>query len=447
MLSGILDFFIRFRGGVTALFLLVFFSYALGKVGSLSAFSATYWMQMFSFQDYPSSEELYAYLIELRTGIPPLLSALEIYSFNTWGDNTWIFEVLYQYGLITLCVLPIFFSNFRWPQLLWCMGASILLLRAIAKIHPGNPQYYDVLLPVFLMVYLLSSEASFFFRGKKWLGIFPALIAGIFLGFSELTRPFMLALLPLLLAYNFFHYLQNRQYISLTAFLLPVLLISGGWHAKLLYFNHGQVIWSNSSGTNLYRAWSGFVDNEALSQELQEETPPLLYGRWQNLNTQIHYENSELRKRYVIEGVLRQPGKALGHLWKKTLRFTEPQTAIYSHNPTGWDITLYKLLIKGLFMLFPLLVIRWLWQVIHSPKQFFHRDGVILLVTGFISLMPIIGESGEEARFVVSVAPFLVICGLIAMKQMAQIPWQEKSRQLRSKFASRKPEINTTPET
>ena len=399
----------------------IFIDQAIGLAENNAAFSSTYWMQMFSYQDYPNPQAFCQYLLDLRTGIPPLYSALEIYSFNTWGDNTWIFEDLYQSALITLVLLPLFFSKGKGLHLLWGLLAAWIFFRSIILIHPGNPQYYDVLLPVLLFLYILFTEASLELKEWKAVAIILAALSGLALSMAELSRPFMLALLPLLILYTLYHYIRQKQWLLIGTFLLPILLISGGWHTKLYVYNHGQIIWSNSSGTNLYRAWSDFVDSEALNKELQKEEEPLMWGRWDNLNTQVHYENSQARKKYVWRGIQRNPGRALEKVWKKTLIFIQPQTDIYEHKPRGSYIAIYGFLIKGLFLIFPILLLIELKEIFKRPAHLFSRNWLILSIAGFLSLMPIIGESGEEARFLISVLPFLVVTGMMGIEKIGSL--------------------------
>ncbi len=399
----------------------IFIDQAMGLAENNAAFSSTYWMQMFSYQDYTDPQAFHQYLLDLRTGIPPLYSALEIYSFNTWGDNTWIFEDLYQGAIITLVLLPLFFSKGKGLHLLWGLLAAWIFFRSIILIHPGNPQYYDVLLPVLLILYILYSEASLELRDWKALAILLAFLSGLALSIAELSRPFMLALMPLLILYTLYHFIKHKQWLLIGAFLFPILLVSGGWHSKLYLYNNGQIIWSNSSGTNLYRAWSDFVDSETLNKELQKEEEPLMWGRWDNLNTQVHYENSQVRKEYVWQGIRKNPAKALEKIWKKTLIFIQPQTDIYDHKPRGSYVAMYSFLVKGLFLLFPILLLIEIGQIVKKPIHLFSRNWLILTIAGFLSLMPIIGESGEEARFLISVLPFLILTGMIGIEKITSL--------------------------
>ena len=416
-LSNVLSMLRTYKFAWVAILVWLFVDQGMEISSEKTAFSSTYWMQIFSFQDYGEPDAFRQYLLDLRTGIPPLYSALEIYSFNTWQDNTWIFKDLYQLGMITMCILPLFFTRGKEVLLIAGLLMGWIFFRAGLLIHEGNPQYYDVLLPCFLLLYLLFSEASFALKGWRIIAPLMGFLAGLCLGIAELSRPFMLALVPFLIGYSCFHYLRQKQYISLVIFLLPLLIVSGGWHAKLYVYNNGQVIWSNSSGTNLYRAWSHMVDNEALELELQEEAPPLLYGRWNNLNTQVHYENSQVRKAYVWKAIRHNPGDALKRIWLKTLIFIRPQTDLYAHQPRGNFIAAYKVLVKGIYLLFPILVILGIRKIIKRPSSFFSREWIVVFITGFLSFMPIIGESGEEARFLISVLPFLIICGILLLEE------------------------------
>ena len=425
-LSHIFSYLRRMKFPLFGIFIWVFIDQGIGLAKGNTAFSSTYWMQIFSYQDYTEPQDFYQYLLDLRTGIPPLYSALEIYSFNTWEDSSWIFQNLYQGAIIVLVLLPLFFSKGKGVLLLWGLLTAWVIFRSILLIHPGNPQYYDVLLPVFLLLFILLTEASLATKEWKFFALIPAFLAGLSLSIAELSRPFMLALLPILVVYSLFHFIQHKQWLLVGAFLLPLLMLSGGWHGKLFMYNNGQIIWSNSSGTNLYRAWSEFVDSEALNKELQKEEEPLMWGRWDNLNTQVHYENSQVRKKYVWEGIRKNPGKALMRIWKKTLIFIQPQTDIYDHKPRGSYIAMYSFLVKGLFLVFPILLFLEIRQLIKKPHHFFSRNLLILIITGFLSLMPIIGESGEEARFLVSVLPFLMILGMIGLEKIATLVQNSK---------------------
>jgi len=417
--QSVRSFLHTYRTWIMGLAFAIFAYYASFESHVITAVPATYWMNMFSYKDYTTWEAFKEYLIGLRTGIPPALSGLEIFSYNLLGSSDWIFKGFYRKAIIAIVILPVFFSKRTWREMLWCLGMAVVSFETIIQVHQANPQYYDVLLPLFLLVYFLLSRLSFY-SVSRW--VLPAaLLAGFCLTMAELCRPFMIAIFPFLLGLNLYHYIRRRHWKMLALFLLPILIFSGGWHAKLWHYNHQQVIWSNSSGTNLFRAWSRFVDQEALMLELQEEAPPIMEGRWQNINTQIHYENSQIRKEYVWKGIKSNPNEAFNYLWEKTITFIQPRTDMYANDPQAPVIRVYRIIVRSLFIVFPFLLVSIVVKFVWKPVTIFQVDTWVILVTGFISLMPIIGESGEEARFVISVVPLLTVCGMYVVHDIQLI--------------------------
>ncbi|MEM9718314.1 MAG: hypothetical protein AAGA10_03665 [Bacteroidota bacterium] len=412
------ELFKRYQLWIWGSLFAIFAYYASFKSHIITAIPATYWMQIYSFKDYSSWEAFKDYLIHLRTGIPPALSCLEILSYNLLGGSEWIFKGLYRKAIIAVLILPVFFSKKKWGEMLWCLGMAYVCFESIILIHKGNPQYYDILLPLFILVYFLCSRFTFQPTQSKRLKLLSVMLAGFCLTMAELARPFMIAIVPFLVALNLYHYIRERYWAGVVVFMLPILLFSISWHVKLWHYNEHQVIWSNSSGTNLFRAWSGFVDQEAMNQELMEEAPPVLPGRWENLNTQIHYENSQIRKQYVIQGIKQQPKAALQHLWNKTLLFTRPRTDMYANDPQTPVLSVYRVVVKGLFILLPLLLVYTLVRTLRNPRMLAEVEIWLILTTAFISVMPVIGELGEEARFVISVIPLLIVCGMLGMREL-----------------------------
>ena len=320
---------VRIFSGVLALCILFGFQ----AVKTHEAAASTTWMHVFSYKDFTSPEKVKTYLLELRTGIPPVLSWLEIISYNRSDSIEWITRELYQASIILMFVLPFFFIGKRWESFLIWLLLTLIFFPSLLLIHPGNPQLYDVLMPVLLLGYILLSRRSFREKGSVWITGLFAFLAGFCLTMAELIRPFILLIVPLLIAYNFFQY-RKTSLSRFAIFLLPVLLFSGVWHAKLLY-NHGQLIWSNHGGTNLYRAWAPVVDEPALKAKLLPEEPPVNdFGwAWNNLNTETHARNSKIRQQAVISGILDHPGQAFAHLMKRIADFTRPQIDLYSHRP------------------------------------------------------------------------------------------------------------------
>ena len=220
---------------------------------------------------------------------------------------------------------------------------------------------------------------------------------------TELTRPFVFYLLPLLLlgAYQSFRGL-SRKYLC--CFLAPVVLLSGGWHLHLAVHD-GQMIWSNHSGFNLRRAWP----KVALPPLIPEShNQPVAEGRGENINTAEHAENSARVQKAVVQFIVAHPLVSARHVLKMLGVFVGAEPAIYGHHPKYWVLWLYRPLVW-------LTIASIFWYTLSLGVGFFrHRfallgvpeNMLILMTFAFICLMAI-GENGEQARFLNSVLPFL----------------------------------------
>lgn len=376
----------------------------------LFAWPATRWMNIYNYADFQTWEQIGDYFLELRTGVPPVVSFTEILSYKLTESWKPITEGGYRQFLALLFALPFFFLRGRWWE--WGIGLALALVMSQSTmiVHKGNPQLYDVMLPVFLMLYFLFSRASVStLRGT----LISAAMAGFFLSMAELSRPFMIAILPLFLAYHAFIYLDKKQANGkkkLIAFLVPLLLFSGGWHAKLL-IRHGQLIWSNHGGSNLVNAWQPIVDYKALNPKLQEEAPPLMDNAWTatNLNTEVHALNSKLRSSAVVAGVKENPWEAWQHFQYKANVFLAPRVDMYAYDPQDEILTYYKWIVNGAYGILAFLVVRLLSIVVLRPRYLLTEEAALIVLTVFLTVMPIIGENGEEARFMVSVTPILLL--------------------------------------
>lgn len=404
----------------TVINLLVFWvlaAYAWEAVQEAVAVPVTEWMHIYSFRDYTHWDDIKIYLRDLRTGIPPVLSFLELHAWMRYCSIEWIIEDLYRYGIVFAVLLPGFFGKKRFWSWLAAVGLGWLMLESILIVHPGNPQLYDVLLPVFILLGFLYTRISL---KTKWiaLGILPAIAGGFFFSMAELARPFMIALLPFLIAICGYQYFRAKRPWLFVAYLLPVLVFSGGWHLKLLKYNQGQIVWSNHGGTNLYRAWTPLIDQDELKSQLQPEAPPLNdYGwAWNNINTQIHAENSSARSQAVLQGIFNNPSLAWKIFVQKVRIFTTPRTYTYDYDPQDPILVWYRRGVRGLYYVLAILLLGCVVRGVRDWRFLLSWDVGLLLTCFFLSFMPIIGESGEEARFIVAVLPFLMVTGLVALK-------------------------------
>ena len=206
MWKGILKILNSFRIPLFVFLYLWFIDYAWIEVQSLTALPATRWMNIFNFGPFSEWENVITYFRDLRTGVPPVLSAMEVLSFYYSESLLWVTEEFYRICIILMLVLPVFLTRGRWVELIWCLLIGWLFLEAILIIGRMNPQLYDIVLPTFILLFLLFSRISFRTTSSKWLTISMAFLAGLFLSMAELARPFMLMLVPIMVIYHFYNY-------------------------------------------------------------------------------------------------------------------------------------------------------------------------------------------------------------------------------------------------
>lgn len=398
---------------LTWLCALIVYQYAITQANQYKLFSwpATRWMNIYNYSDFQTWEQVGDYFLELRTGVPPVASLLEIIAYQQNGNWDSITVGLYRQLLALLFALPFFFMRGRWWELLIGLGIAWVMVDSTLIVHKGNPQIYDVMLPIFVMLYFLCTRASLRpLRGTLvW-----AVLAGFWLSMAELSRPFMIAIVGLLLIWQACLYLRRGQKAGrkkLIAFLVPLLLFSGGWHTKLL-FRHGQLIWSNHGGSNLVNAWEPVVDHRALNQTLLEEAPPREDNPWTqtDLNTEAHAQNSKLRSQAVVAGIKSHPWEAWQHFQRKANIFLEPRVDMYAYQPDNPILRYYQWIVNAAYAILGFLVIKLLSLFWRKREYLLREESALVLLTVFLTVMPIIGENGEEARFMVSVTPLLLLC-------------------------------------
>jgi hypothetical protein len=390
----------------------VFVLIALPLVQTASAARTIRWMNIFRASDFPTLGDAARFLAELRVPIPPAIGLLEILNYQLDGTTTLVSETLYRASLVLVYLAALALARTTLARLLSTFSIAVVFLWSTVLIHPGNAQVYDVLFPCAFLAWAFFLTEMRRAHSKRKQALF-ALAAGFFLSMAELTRPFVILLLPLLLLGSGLALAtalpksKEQRNALLAMFFLPVLIFSGSWHAHLLS-RHGQLSWTNHSGFNLQRAWKmaplpTFVPEPGRS--------PLSPDRWANLNTAEHAENSRRLQRSVLDYIAANPAHALVNIWDGWVSLLTPQTAIYDHRPDHAVLSVYRLLVWFTAL--------WLGvQLIRLGRHAVRMGGsrlrllaepenlVLLSATAFLWIVTI-GDRLEEARFLLSLAPLL----------------------------------------
>ena len=389
-------------------------------VRSAIGMPVTTWMHVYRPEDFVGAGQVIAYLKSLRVGIPPVLSLLEIVNYNLTGSSRWITVSAYRVGLVLAYVIPLLLFYPRgFKKVTLTSIVSVVFLCATVIIHPKNPQVYDILFPVFVLLFLLLYRYSRQISANRTLTVLATLGAGLFLSLAELSRPFMLLVLPVVLVCVGLGF-RRANWKYFLVFLIPIILLSGGWHLKTYICNNGQIVWSNHGGYNLRRAWPMAL--ESLSPEEQasimEEAPATRPDRWPNLNTEIHYQNSRVYTRVVLRYIVEHPMDSVKHVWEQTKTFFAPQTSIYEYQPQHPILSVYRIAVwlATILLLFNLIrLLVWLIKD-RSLKILGKPESILIIVTVLSIAALIVGDTYEQARFLISVLPFLAVQSLLIGK-------------------------------
>ncbi len=366
---------------------------------------ATSWMGYFRIEDFQNSgyDEIGKFIREMRSGIPPLFAMIEIIYFKITGSTQLICKEMYRLALgVTYCITVIIFAKNILKRLISFL-LSIIFISATILISAQNPEVYDIMFPCFLLNFLLFSKLALSNRFHRTARIFCAVLSGFFLSLSELARPFVFLLLPVILITMFIAYKQMpKRYLF--AFILPLILISGGWHLKLLIFNDGQLFWSNHTGFNLYRAWGEIIEVPELVDE------PQTWDRRADIHSQEHYENSKRIQRSVTTFIVTHPVESAQIIGERLIILTYPRTSFFDEPElSGLIFSLYRIVFKVTLMLLGVQLLKLGFNIFKRPKSvdLSNFQNMLLVITPIILLILAIGEKGEEARLVLSVLPFL----------------------------------------
>lgn len=378
------------------------------------ALPALVWSNVYALEAFRgmSCVDALRFLRDLRCGISPLFAVLEMADLFLCHSVDFSCGVLYRAIWVTAFVLPVAMAWRSRGRTVLVSVISVCLAPAAIRIHQTTNAFaYDLAYPVFFLVFLLCLDGVRRIKRDVLRGLLAAL-SGTALALLDLSRPFVVFLLPFLVAFALMHlrwHCPSRRFWLV--FLLPLVLLAGSWHAKSVWFNNGQLVWSNYTGCNLFRGWADLVD-EKDRPSLLDENPDLVPSNSEALSRQ----SAELRS-VVIRSVAKQPFRALGYAAHKLAIFASPRTQMYPNPPPeGREIPVYRVTVRALFFLFVTLCIRWLISVRRAlsvgvpVSEVVGTDAALMAFTLATVTIMAIGEAGEEARFVLSVLPLMLAC-------------------------------------
>jgi len=374
-------------------------------VRSTSATPAVTWMFIYRLTDFQSVPAIVVFIRRVRIPIPIVIGLSEIFDNYFFGDSWLVDVLLYRIALVGAFLLAIMLSPRTVTGLATSLFSSAVFLWGAVVIHPGNPQVYDILYPFFLLGFILMIERVRCGVARGRMQVMQSFAAGLLLSMTELSRPFVLFLLPVLLLMAFLN-LRGAPRRAHIFFLLPLLLVSGGWH---LYIGiaHGELTWTNHSGFNLQRSWPR-VSVPALLPETN--SAPLGAGRWANLDTPEHQENSRRLETAIVGYALDHPVGMLSGLGRRALLILAAPTSIYGHHPSHPILWLYRPLVWLASFALLLRLARCARIAYTRPLQIVEEPAGQAAAAALLSILLLAtGEAGEQARFLLSVLPLLAL--------------------------------------
>ena len=363
------------------------------------------WMGYFQVKEFYDSNpgELFTFIKEMRAGIPPLISIAEIVVAKLTASTHIITREFYRLALLTSYLIAAFIFAENIIKGIISSAIAMVFMVATILISARNPEIYDIYYPSYLLLFMLLIQVIKSKHNFNYLNILWAVLAGLFLALAELSRPFVLLLMPIFLIFG---YLSLRQLPKkvLISFLIPVVLISGGWHLKLLVFNNGQIFWSNHSGFNLYRAWEEIA---AIPDPPKE--PQTWDGRNQ-IHSQEHFLNSQIIQGAVFIFIAKNPGEAFSYMISRVAIFLEPRTSFFDEPELGGIlINAYRLGFRACLVFWGIQLIILGYNLLKKPglHLFSSAQNILLISTTITTLLLAISEKGEEARLLLAVLPFV----------------------------------------
>ena len=340
-----------------------------------------------------------------RTGMPPASSFVEIMilqadrilgtqlleAFLRWGYH--LLAATYWWVVFYLLSARMGESWIRWI-LLFLSGLRYL---GTTKIFLGNPQIYD--LQYGLVLIWITFELIF---GRSHFRLMLPLFLFAFL------RPFGFVVLLLTIVLLVFQ--KFRKHESSRRVLVATTCVFGFF--VLLRLPHtivtGQFSWSNHTGFNLMHVWWPIVKEHPVSE--REDTWEDQRGVIrQNLNTEVHFRNSERMKSAIFGGIAKNPLGALGILKDRLLVAFDFPVTIYQYTPEGVDVA----------------AVIWIWRAGLFVLALFAISALLGKMKGGANTIPlelssfyvfaivvvtVVGDEGEEARLLVPLlGPILIV--------------------------------------
>ncbi|TGL23359.1 hypothetical protein EHQ47_05640 [Leptospira bourretii] len=380
-----------------------FFFGAILLISNQKALPVISWMNVYGVEEYKDLDfpSYLKFLKELMIPIPINLTILEYLSVKVFGDTRIVTEWIYQASFVTLFSIPILFRRKNILKLIISFIFSATFFYASLRIHKGNPQSYDIIFPLLLCITILICKNL---ETQKEISHLKLLLLGFLLSMLDMLRPFGI-LIALLICLFVVYILKQKKYkiSSYVIPFLPLVFITLPFHYHL-YTHHKQLTMTNHSGFNIQRAWPQVMPKRNL---VEVDAKPTREGRWPNINTAEHRDNSNYLLSCIIHHIKKHPQDSIKHIIKNIYNFITFKYTLLNYQPEGF--------IKYCFYTLRFLCFIYLFSQL--LKLIKNRSKPLIINTEFLVLFLILfqlfifslTESGETIRFTIGLLPLLSI--------------------------------------
>lgn len=380
-----------------------FFFAAILLISNQKALPVISWMNVYGVEEYKDLDLLsyLKFLKELMIPIPINLSILEYLSVKIFGDTRIVTEWMYQASFVTLFLIPVLFRRQNILKLIASLIFSATFFYASFRIHQGNPQSYDIIFPLILFITILICKNL---ETQKEISHLKLLLLGFLLSMLDMLRPF--GILIVMVICLFVVYILKQKKYKISSYVIPFLplaFITLPFHYHL-YTYHKQFTMTNHSGFNIQRAWPQVMPKRNL---VEVDAKPTREGRWPNINTAEHRDNSNYLLSCIIHHIKKHPQDSIKHIIKNIYNFITFKYTLLNYQPEGFTkYCFYTLRFLCFIYLFSQLL-----------KLIKNRSKPIIINTEFLILFLILfqlfifslTESGETIRFTIGLLPLLSI--------------------------------------
>jgi len=366
------------------------------------ALPASQWMIGVDFARLPNWGAFFAFLLEMRAAFPIPLLTIEyaLARIPTW----WVYDVGYSLVLMRWAAVASLLAALSGIHMRGLYGTTakhfvqIVLALGIAFIYRYDDRNYwmayDACIGLALVVVfrLLRSPLD---RPRLWLGLACAIVV------ADSLRPYMQLFVPALVGVAAFRIWRIAGIRGIGLFCIPLVypLVWHGYHIFVLE----QWSWSNYSGFNIARAWLP----DAYAAAVRGLPPDMQHPLWG--------ERSNALTREVLNWISAYPNLALERAFELLWQMVKIPVEFSRFNDAGgtyevtrvlpWYIVPFRLTVVALLVI----QLTTMVLLLRHRREGWWVQAVERVIWITIFCLTALSETGEQARFVASFIPIMLL--------------------------------------